>query len=251
LGVGAVLYTAAVVIFAPAYLLEVVPMVWTYYPYFQGYDSYFFFEAALVLALAGAILSRRKGIADSRALALSAVAFLPAVILQAKGWNYQTVPVRGFLFLAIVVELMNQRNNTFADSLLAASALLCFWPVGLYYNRRIAELSEHLKDLPQGTTVISLNSNPSFAWPTVSDYKLNWVSSQFSIWQASAAVKNPKYLPAVRKAVQSDLAKKPDIVIVDLRTYIHPTIKAAVPELSGYRLRRRTKLIETYESDQK
>lgn len=224
-------------------------MVVAYYPYFQGVQNYKALDFAVLLGLLGAVVGWRKGSPETRALALTALAFVPAVMIQAKGWSYQSIPVRGFLFLAIVAELMRERKNPFADSILFGAALLSFWPVGIYENERIPEASEHLKDLKPGTSVIALASNPSFAWPTVETYHLKWASKQFSYWQMSAVMKTKdrNYVPNVRRVIQADLARKPDIVIADRRPYVTWVFDAAIPSLPGYRLRRHTKWIDSYE----
>ena len=247
---SAILYTASVLIFAPAYVTDVIPMVRAYYPYFQSNLGYWTFDAALLFGVVGAAAGLRKGSAESRVLALSALAFLPAVILQAKGWSYQTIPVRGFLFLAVVAELMRERKNPFADATLVGAALLTFCPVGLYSNSRAPYTNEHLKSLNPGTTITALTTNPSMVWPMIEDHHLQWTSRQFCLWQASAANENKDYLPALRRIVAQELAQKPHIILVDRRPFIARTITEAIPPgaLSGYRLRRRTSgFLDSYE----
>lgn len=242
------LYALAVLALAPAYLRVVVPEAMIYYPYFHGLDKYGkTFVVSILLAVAGVLVGRRKGSPETKTLALTALAFIPAVYLQGKGWTYQTIPVRGFLFLAVAAEMIRERKNPYADSLLLGAALLSFWPLNVYKNAWTKEAGLHLVGLRPGTTVMGINSNPSLLWPAVDQYPVKWASKQFSIWQLSAAAQNPKFMPAAQRAVQIDMANKPEIILVDQRGYFAPIIRNAFPTLPGYRLRKKTRFMLSYE----
>lgn len=248
LGLCAVAYAAAVPLFAPAYLSEIIPQVVQYYGHFTGTATYRLLIAAVVIAMLGAASSKRTGSPESRMLALTALAFLPAVVLQAKGWSYQTILVRGFLFLAIVAELMRLRRSPWADSLLVAAAVLCFSPFGIYRNSREAETNQHLAGLPPGTTITAITANPSMVWPMIEDRKLTWTSRQFCTWQIFAAQHDARYLPAIRELIAEEVGRRPQVIIVDRRKQISSVVDQVVTpkELAEYRLHRRTRLMDSY-----
>lgn len=246
LGICAALYALAVPLFAPAYLSEIVPQVMQYYGYFTGTATYWLLIIAIVAAIIGAIIGKRTGYPESRMLALAALAFIPAIALQAKGWSYQTIPVRGFLFLAIVTEIMRQRRPPWIDAPLVAAAVLCFYPYGVYRNGRAAETNQHLVGLAPGTTVTAITSNPSMVWPTVEDRKLTWVSRQFCTWQIFAARENPKFVPSLQRLVAEEIGRRPQVIIIDRRPHIAGVMGQIVPPMPGYRLHKRTRAMVSY-----
>jgi hypothetical protein len=226
--VSAVAYTAAVLIFAPAYMTDVVPMLRDAYGAFHGGEPVIIFVTlAFLLAAAGAV--GRKGSPTTIALLVAALAFLPAVFIQNKGWSYQSLPARGFLFLAIAAELIRTRGRPVQDAILASSALLCFYPFGPYRNEFRAETERHLAGLPRGSSVAVFATNPGIAWPMVEERGLRWTPRQMCLWQLFASMKRPELTPSLKSMVAADLRKRPDTVIVDARRSTGPAAQALLP----------------------
>lgn len=243
LALCAIAYAIAVPLFAPEYLSEVVPMVREAYRYIQGPSILPLVLVTFGIALVGFLSSRHRGDPVSRTIGVAALAFLVAMIAQGKGWTYHSVPARGFLFLALAVELMRLRERPFSYALMATAAGLCFLPVGTYQNPFRAEMDSHIADLPRGTSIIVLSDNPSVAWPMVDERGLSWTSRQFSLWQGVAAGKGVRAArDAMHRAISSDLEKKPQILmLVGDSTDMVPR-----HALADYELRRRTERFTSY-----
>jgi hypothetical protein len=225
------LYAISLPLFAPAYFTVMLPMIGRFYGSFGQQPAYFIPAVALILAAAGAWLGRRKGSPESRALVVAAFAFIPAVLLQGKGFAYHSIPVRGFLCLAILLEL-HSRRDPIGDALLVASAALCCVPFGIYHNGFRADAERHLANVRPGSSVVALVTNPSLVWPMVDEHHLDWQLHAMSVWQIGEAIRHPELLPQVRKIVASDLAKRPDLLIIDNRRVPGPAAHALLP--AGY-----------------
>ncbi len=250
LAVVAVTYSAAAFIFTPEYFSQVLPMARRAYGAFIGeFLSPILVVLSLILAAVGAVIGRRKGSPASRALLVAALAFLPAAILQAKGWSYHTLPTRGLLFLAIAVEIVQSRRNPIGDAFLLSAGLLCLLPVGVYQNSFRPEMETHLKGIAPGSSIIVLASNPSTAWPMVEEHHLRWGMSQFCLWQIAAATMDPMLEADLRQIVAKDFAKRPDYVVIDRKPILGLEASSLLPKgwPDGYALRMRSKRFESYE----
>ena len=218
------------------------------YPAFQGQSNFVLLAGAFLLPAVGVTLRRERGSGTTRALGLAAVAFIPAVIIQGKGWDYHSIPARGFLFLA-VVDLLRSRERPIIDAFLAAAAFFSLLPLGVYRNGFRVEAEAHLAGLPPGASVMLIGSSPMMAWPMVDEHGLNWAMQQFSLWQIGAILDGAEGLEQpVRRMVAQDLAKEPNILIVDRRGKIGPLAKALLPPgyLDRCKLRLRTSRMESY-----
>ncbi len=243
LALCALAYAIAVPLFAPEYLSVVVPMVRDAYRHIQGPSILPLVLVTFGVALAGFLSSRHRGDPVSRTLGVAALAFLVAMIAQGKGWTYHSVPARGFLFLALAVELMRLRERPFSYALMATAAGLCFFPVGVYQNPFRAEIDAHLAGLSRGTSIIVLSDNPSVGWPMVEERGLSWGSRQFSLWQGVAAGNGVRAAQhAMRRTISRDLENEPQIlVLVGDSTDLVPR-----HALADYELRRRTERFTSY-----
>jgi hypothetical protein len=239
------LYAISLPLFATGYFTIMLPMIRRFYGAFGQQPAYFVPAVALILAAAGAWLGRRRGSPESRALIVAALAFIPAVLLQGKGFAYHSIPVRGLLCLAILLEL-HARRDWVGDILLSASALLCCIPFGVYRNAFSADAQRHLAGAHG--SVVALVTNPSLVWPMVDEHHLKWDLHAMSAWQINAVVRHPELLPEVRKIFAPDLAKRPDLLIIDNRPILGPIAHALVPKayMFCYRLQLRTRAMESY-----
>lgn len=239
LAISATLYALAVLLFARTYLTVIIPMVrQAYGPFAAGGPSGLVPLAAFLIAGLGAV--HRKASPTGRALLVAALAYLPAVFIQDKGWPYQSIPARGFLFLAVAAELMRSRGRPRRDAALCVAAILCFYSFGPYHNSFRSEFDRHVADLPRGASVVMVTTNPGMAWPMVEERGLRWLPRQMCLWQLPASWDRPSLVPVLKKMVADDLAKKPDLVLVDERA--HAGIDAVLPANfeEDYRVVRRT-----------
>jgi hypothetical protein len=242
-------YAAAIPLFAPSYLSVTLPIVLRFYGDFGAlYPNYTLLAVALVCAGAGALLGRRTGSLESRVLTIASLAFVPVVLIQNKGFIYHSIPLRGFLCLAIIEEFLRMRTKPFADGLLFASALVCCSPIIPYANPLQAEMDRHLAGVLPGTSIIVLAGNPTAAWPMVSDHRLDWQLHEFSPWQVYAVVRHPELLPEARRIVAPDLAKRPEILILDRRPILGNVTRELLPPgyLRCYKERLRTLKLDSF-----
>ena len=248
LALSAIVYAFSTVFFAQTYLTEVIPMAYKAYGEFYGGYALQFPLIALLITAFGLWLGQRKGFPVSRSLFIASLAFLPAAIIQAKGWSYHTIPTRGFLFLAITAELMYYRRRPIADACLVGAALMCFFPVGIYRNIYRPDVEPLLANVAPGTSVLVVSPNPSAAWPMVEERGFIWSSRQFCLWQAGAALADPGQIPEVREIVRLDLARRPDILLIDRRPIVKPVIDGVIQqdELGDYVFKGRSRLFDAY-----
>jgi hypothetical protein len=246
LGISAVAYAAAVLLFAPTYLTDIVPLLIEAYGSFKGSTYPIVMMVGFLIMALG--LTQRRLSSTGLALATAAVAFLPAVLIEAKWWPYQTIPARGFLFLAVTTELMRKRTLLLPDALFASAAILCFYPLGLYRNEFRPETDLHLQGIPNGASIAVLSTNPSMAWPMVTDNGLRWHLSQLCLWQLPASSRNPVIEFSMKKRLAQDLRENPDLLVLDRRPQFAERIKALLPKhyLDAYRLKLRTRHMESY-----
>jgi hypothetical protein len=223
----AILYAAAVVLFAPEYLTETVPMLLEAYGQIQGPSILPF--VLILFAVSGLALLRPSRTA--LILLCAALAYLLAMILQGKGWSYHSVPARGLLFLALAVELM-RRPKLVQATLLTVAALLCLLPTGVYRNPFRDEIEQHLTGFPRGTSVYAVSDNPMVAWPMIEDRGFKWASRQMSVWQGVASRE------AARQVIAESMKRKPRLVVLHGPSDLVP--------LEGYRLHKRTERFVSY-----
>jgi hypothetical protein len=246
LAISAAAYAAAVLLFAPAYMTGMVPLLVKAYGSFTG-NAYPVVTMFAFLAVAASLIQRRLSPAGL-ALMIAAVAFIPAVLIQGKWWPYQTVPARGFLFLAVAVELMRGRTRVLPDVLFVAAAAMCFTTFGIYRNPYRAETELHLRGVPPGASIAVLSVNPALAWPMVEDHHLKWSLSQLCLWQLPASERDPQIAADVKARLDRDLKRAPDVLVLDRRPPAAGEIKSMLPAsyLNGYRLKLRTRDMESY-----
>jgi len=243
-----VAYAVAIPLFARDYLTVMLPMIRTFYGSFAQRPAYFDLAGALILATAGTFLGRRRGDPEIWALLVASAAFLPAVFLQGKGFAYHSIPVRGFLALAILVALAKTRSDPVGDALLVGSVLFCCLPTGVYRSAFRNEAERHIAGVQRGTSVIALVTNPSMIWPMVDEHRLDWQLHAFSVWQLDAAANDPDLLPEVRAIYAPDLAKRPNVLIIDNRAALGHAAHSLLPDdyLHCYALKLRTVSMESY-----
>lgn len=247
LAISAALYVAAIWLFTPAFFTDIVPMVRRAYDLFGGSSTLDLLLPPFVVAALGVALGRRTGCGVTRALVVASLAFLAVVLIQNKGWAYHSIPARGFLFLAVMIELA-ARRTIIADALLASAALMCFWPIGLYHNRFRAEVEQHLTGVPPHASIAVLSTNPMMAWPMIDERKLDWPLSQMSLWQLNAVALVGQSDAELRQRVARDLSGHPDILIIDRRPIVARSVASVVPKdyLENYRLKATTGNMASY-----
>ncbi|MBU6267153.1 MAG: GtrA family protein [Sphingomonadales bacterium] len=194
LAAGAIAYLAAILLFAPAFVTQIVPMVRvTYYAFqptllFMLVKPYtlFWLLAALYLWLvrdeertpAPAPLA-----AFQQALLLLAACAATAYFLQRRGWDYHSFQASGALALAIGLHLLRLRRPL---PLLLGAALLGSLAWGVYPPRRAPVNEAYLEQVPRGEAVFVAAVTADPVWPAPDRRGLLWTPRVYSLWMALA-----------------------------------------------------------------
>jgi hypothetical protein len=217
LGIVAAAYGAAILLFAPAYLTDTIPLVRRAYHHFSVMAPHSLM--ALVPFLLAAPLLRNS------AFLVAGLAFALAMILQGKLLGYHPIPAHGSLLLAIASAQFGK--SLWRDSLAVAGALLILIPRAHIYRNDVQ------LDIPEGKSVAVLSYSTLPAWPMAAERK--WPLRYMALWSLPAAVEtgDAELLARLRREVRHDLAcNPPDMVVTDQRSI---DVAALFP-LPNYRL---------------
>lgn len=197
LALGALAYAAAILIFTPEYLADMVPGLRLAYGDLRMSARVFLLNPMTLLLAASVFYFwhfRRELRPMAQAMLLVAAAFLIAYILQAKGWTYQFTPIMAALFLAQLLHLAQRpalsvmRRAEHATAILVAG--LALWsPLALGpYRNEFAPIYDRLLDeASPGMTAVMLTTKASRMWPMVDDTGLKWPSRYYHFWMMQAA----------------------------------------------------------------
>jgi hypothetical protein len=197
LAVGALLYGLAVVIFAPGFLTDAVPMARiAYHGYESSWEMMFFrpwiviwtFILAFFLTFGRAFGKRANPLVST--LLIAALGFAFAYFLQRKGWLYHSVPVTGAFALALTVRMemadLRRPIPVIVGSLMLTLPLLMPLKTGPYLNWFRAEIDPILTTVPRGSPVYIATAEPMWGWPTIEDHDLIWPSRLSTFWMIPA-----------------------------------------------------------------
>lgn len=228
-------YAAAVLFFTPAFLTVMVPMVKAAYfgfetPVWKWFDepiqALWLLELVALASLGGPRLIRQRP--DMQTLALCALAFLAAYLLQRKGWQYHAMPTSGMLLL-----LLSSFGWAHGQRLaqLTAKPLVC-GVIALhlafsflerpYDNEREPFIARYIEQTPPGSAVLIMASNPMWGWPAVEHRHRVWASRYGALWM----------LPAFGRA-RTDHTMTPQLAALErtVREENHADMVCAAPGL--------------------
>ncbi len=195
-------YAALIIIFTPAFLTKILPLVSAAY---DGYErsmmvqlsryEVFFWAFCTVGFFYGRrfIASRDQKAMD--ALFISGVAYACSYFLQQKGWQYHAVPAT--IFFALMMAYYVLRRYETAGAILRhpvpVLAALSFLAVGVwrgpYASQWAEDMPYYLTDLSPGDSVMILTADPRRVFPFVEEMHLIWPARHFSHWMTSAISK--------------------------------------------------------------
>ena len=233
---GAMAYAAAILVFTPHYLSDMVPGLRLAYGDLRMSVRVFLLNPMTLLLAASLFYFwhfRRELQPVAQAMLLVAAAFLIAYILQAKGWTYQFTPIMGALFLAQLLHLAQRpvlpalRRAERATAILVAG--LALWsPLALGpYRNEFAPIYDRLLDEARpGMTAVMLTTKASRMWPMVDDTGLKWPSRYYHFWMMQAAANRlaagqqldgelGNYLAQVRLDTVEDFTCNPPDFLID------------------------------------
>ena len=233
---GALAYAAAILVFTPHYLSDMVPGLRLAYGDLRMSVRVFLLNPMTLLLAASLFYFwhfRRELRPTSQAMLLVAAAFLIAYILQAKGWTYQFTPIMAALFLAQLLHLAQRpvlpalRRAERATAILVAG--LALWSplaLGPYRNEFAPIYDRLLHETRPGMTAVMLTTKASRMWPMVDDTGLKWPSRYYHFWMMQAAANRlaagrpldgelGNYLAQVRLDTVEDFTCNPPDFLID------------------------------------
>lgn len=194
---AALVYAVSIILWAPAFLTRMVPMISAAYHGYEVPFAMMFDELAQVI-WAGALLAllRDKRTYSREMDALVAVFLLVALgfgfsyFIQMKGWAYHALPVTGALIAAIIVRitakpLRDIPSHPLGTFVLFAAAGLAIL-IGPYTNWLRVETEPSLRSVRRGEAVAILAADPMFMWPSVDKLGLRWPLKVYSHWMLPA-----------------------------------------------------------------
>jgi hypothetical protein len=245
-------YLAGVYLALPAYVNEVMPVLFDLYRPLG--DRYLVLTKATkthewLLALAAFLLSRRKlGLqADSAVLLAWSAGFFVAYVDQGRGWPYHALPmISGMMF--VVARMLPQawRSDASLTRMSAVAAVVVAaipFAYGSYFPYPTADVTAAINRTVKSPTITSISFDLTPGHPITTDTHGHWIGTYSSRWitsmatRLSAATKDPALLDRYRhwmeldrKVANRDLAKRPDIVLVGVDRLDWKAWIAADPE---------------------
>ena len=266
----AIVYVLMIILFAPAYLRDVVPLIRLSY---QHYDyplwtilnerSFF-----LIITVAIGIFSHtHKPTLVTRAMLLSAIIFFSIVMLQSKGFFYHYFDVYGLIVAVasyqLITSIQTIRQNEYRNiiwSAIMSTVLIAaagkFLSYALYQVGSVQFYSNNLASLSNGPVAL-LSSR---AAPTITAsqmVRLGWAQRYYTLWMAPL-INTPvvEMTPAIRHAtdnlrktlVDDLLCQPPDILLVDNGKGEHATNAHSIDYIAFFKQDMRfAKLIDQYD----
>lgn len=237
LALGAVSYGAAVLVFTPQYLTDMVPVLKLAYGGMQMEPLYIVMNWMTVSLMLGALYLwhfRRELSPAAQAVVLLTAAFAIAYFLQFKGWGYHKDPVTACLFLALLLHISQRPtqprlrwSEAVAAGAILVTTLVLNPVVGSYQNPYSSVINELLDDAEPGMTAMMMTSKATRIWPMVDLKGLKWPSRYYHFWMmpsvanglASGKPLEPQladFAARVRLQTVDDLVcNPPDILIAD------------------------------------
>jgi hypothetical protein len=242
------LYAIAVLLFARPWLFGAFPDISRVYWAFEQSDPGLLAHVLLTLTLPllGALLMMRLNpSSQGLALVLAAAGFFGAALLQGKYYSYHLYPVSTFLILALAVGLGGMPKlwhwagaavalAVFGSSAINSAASLADRTERGEVGREVASTVRFLDaQVPPQGSLAAVSTHPFPGFPTTLYAKRRWASASNSAIFMPAVVRlreagasSDRELLAfaetkARQAMMRDLAKSPDVVLIDRRENRH------------------------------
>jgi hypothetical protein len=262
-GGATLVYLAAVVVFVPDYVRDVLPAVLDVYRPIKHGLGHMLVGVKTLEWLAGvaAILwleRRRAAAAPTGALLAASAGFLAGFLEQGRGWPYHVYPAAALL-LVVLLRIVPaalasgdaRRRVPAVAGLLAGLMPIANFGYFIYPSRDIVAAIHAAVPHP---TLAALATDLTPGHPITTEVGGRWVGTHASRWITAyararmAATDDPavkaiceRWIAFDRAVANRDLAvKRPDIVLVGLGSHDWPAWIAADPEtarlMAGYRL---------------
>lgn len=238
---SALVYAAAVLTYAPAYLTKIIPLLQLAYGDFRMPLSVVLFNEMNLLLLVAAPYFwhfRRELRPAAQAILVVALALTISYYLQFKGWGYHISPVVTCILTAIVLHVsqrpaaprMRWSEQATAVLMLVMAVAL---PIsrGPYYNGFGPLADRLLQQTQPGMAVAILTTKGATLWPMVEEKGLVWPSRYVTFWMMPAVAHRQAagesldgalldYVSQVRLETVEDFACNPPGLLIDDKTTI-------------------------------
>lgn len=258
------LYAILVLMFARAYLVEVIPLAREIYWSFANPLEVLIVRNALplaALAFIGAAAARHDRSGLPTVLVAAALGFVVSYLVQAKGYTYHAYPfIAAGALAAAALRFQLGSSARMAPALAASAGLILlvgtsvlrtsYWWQEHQPGGREAELTRALIETVEGEAAgarfLAISTHPFPGFPIALEANVEWASRTNSQW----------FLPAVsdlregrrsadaamlsfaeehaRAFVMHDLAQRPDVVLIDARPVRHAIGTSRFDFLSFY-----------------
>lgn len=230
-------YAAAVILYSPEFLTDIVPLVNLAY---DGYNSpllmqFFDMHQLVIYSIIAALIVYRSvfiySLQSISAYSWAAAGFAIAFFAQQKGWQYHAIPITGFLLILLVTcvnDAVRQgvriRDVPVAVLAIAGAILTSAVWVGPYKSGAENFFRHTTNDLVAGDVVFTASTGPRISWPMVEEQGLVWPSRYFAMWPIGSIVLTPSSDPRhielarladlIRAQTYQDLACNPPKMIL-------------------------------------
>ncbi len=229
----AVAYAVAVLVFAPAFLTVIVPMVAVaYYSFVPSLLFLLVKPYTLFWALAGLYLLLIRD-EPCRPVSPNTSAFVPVLLItaggfmmsyfiQRRGWDYHSIPATGVLAIAVGLEMTRLKRKlplAFGAVLLIWLACAVYPPAGNRFG-----YDPYLDRVAPGEAVFVAATDAGSIWPAPDRRHLRWVSRAYALWMMPAIAKAQAHAPIspklralaakVQVATSQDIRCNPPALIV-------------------------------------
>lgn len=192
-------YAAAILIFAPAFLSEALPLIRLGYGGSGATSFGQLFQPGLVIGLAilALLLACRRRLDDfAAALLIAAVGFGAAYFIQAKGWPYHSIPLVGCGALALAVLFAKDDEPPKVLGILVpvllSLPLILSWLEARSPRLPDRDLEQAIAGLPAGANVGFLATDPAFAFSVTLQRDLGYPPRYFGFWMMRSIIANER-----------------------------------------------------------
>jgi hypothetical protein len=235
LATGAIGYAGAVLVFTPAYVTDMIPILGITYTEFRGSPLMLVVNRLVPVAILAGFYFwhfRHELVGITQALLIVSLAFILSFLLQGKGWSYHVDPAVAALTVSVLSHLALRRwegseLQFSAKALVGLCLAFAITPVvvaGPYRNAAEERVSGFLETMPDGSTVAPFVTAPAILWPMVIDKNFRLPLRYYHFWMLHAvanadgdlAPRLAQFEEAVRQQTVEDmLCHPPDFLIED------------------------------------
>lgn len=192
LAAGALLYAAAMLVFASDYASRMLPLALSAYGAFSPPFSALFLRQAWSIswfvAVPALLIGRHQLSTQARAAVVTTVALGLCYVLQGKGFPYHAMAVSAALSWALwllvmsgaplVAGLLRRPLAVLALGAIAATIAM----LGLFTPSRLGRVTAAAEALPEGSTVAVISAHSWHAFPLVEQRRFVWPLRDIALW---------------------------------------------------------------------